>query len=90
MHYTIIERPPSVRDDHGWYILMFLFLIFINFLWVVAASLMAEKTNVGVADNTSMCGFRSDGVLSACSLVRCCSLLYNIILIFDTVVKATI
>ena len=41
---------------------------------------MAEKTNVGMAvfnaDITSMCGFVSDGVvalLSACSLVRCCS-----------------
>ena len=39
---------------------------------------MAEKPNVGmavfVADDTSMCGFGSDGVaalLSACSLVRC-------------------
>ena len=41
---------------------------------------MAEKTNVGVAvfvaGNTYMCGFGSDGaaaLLSACSLVRCCS-----------------
>ena len=41
---------------------------------------MAEKTNVGmavfIADITSMCGFGSDGaaaLLSACSLVRCCS-----------------
>ena len=48
--------------------------------WVVAASLMTEKTNVGmavfIADITSMCGCGSDGVaalLSACSLVRCCS-----------------
>ena len=39
---------------------------------------MAEKPNVGVAvfvaDNTSMCGFGSDGavaLLSACSLARC-------------------
>ena len=48
--------------------------------WVVAASFrpMAEKPNVDVAifvaDNTSMCGFGSDGaaaLLSACSLVRC-------------------
>ena len=48
--------------------------------WVVAASLMAEKTNAGmavcIADITSMCGFGSDGaaaLLSACSFVRCCS-----------------
>ena len=41
---------------------------------------MAEKTNVGVAvfvaDNTYVCGCGSDGatvLLSACSLVRCCS-----------------
>ena len=46
--------------------------------WVVAASFMAEKTNVGmavfIADITSMCGFGLDGaaaLLSACSLVRC-------------------
>ena len=66
-----------MRDDHGGYILMFLFLIS---RWVVAASLMAEKTNVGVAvfvaDNTYVCGCGSDGataLLSVCSLVRCCS-----------------
>ena len=48
--------------------------------WVVAASFMIEKTNVGVgafvADNTSICGFGLDGaaaLLSAFSLVRCCS-----------------
>ena len=48
--------------------------------WVVAASLVAEKANVGmavvIADITSMCGFGSDGaaaLLSACSFVRCCS-----------------
>ena len=42
---------------------------------------MAENTDVGmavfVADNTSMCGFGSDGVaalLSECSLVCCGSL----------------
>ena len=59
---------------------MFLFLILLISGWVVAASLMAEKTNVGmvvfIADITSMCGFGSDGVaalLSACSFVRCCS-----------------
>ena len=47
---------------------------------VVAGSLMAEKTNVGmavlIADITSMCGFGSDGaavLLSVCSFVRCCS-----------------
>ena len=41
---------------------------------------MAKKTNVGmavfVADITPMCGLGSDGVaglVSACSLVRCCS-----------------
>ena len=41
---------------------------------------MAEKTNVGVAvfvaDSTYVCGCGSDGataLLSACSLVRCCS-----------------
>ena len=41
---------------------------------------MAGKTNVGaavfVAGNTYVCGFGSDGaaaLLSACSLVRCCS-----------------
>ena len=55
-------------------------LILLISCWVVAASLMAEKTNVGmavfIADITSMCGFGSDGaaaLLSACSLVRCCS-----------------
>ena len=47
---------------------MFLFFVF-NFLlfsgWVVAASLMAEKTNVGmavfIADTTYMCSFGTDG-----------------------------
>ena len=34
------HRPPSVRDDHGCYILMFLFLILLISCWVVAASLM--------------------------------------------------
>ena len=55
-------------------------LILLICCWVVAASLMAEKTNVGVAvfvaDNTYVCGCGSDGataLLSACSLVRCCS-----------------
>ena len=57
---------------------MFLFLLISG--WVVAASLMAEKTNVGmavfIADITPMCGFESDGaaaLLSACSFVHCCS-----------------
>ena len=59
---------------------MFLFLILLISYWVVAASLVAEQTNAGVAifvaDNTSMCGLGSDGaavILSACSLVRFCS-----------------
>ena len=56
-----------------------LFLMLLICFWVVAAALMAEKTNVGmavfIADITS-CGFGSDGaavLLSACSFVRCCS-----------------
>ena len=56
-----------------------MFLIVLISGWVVAASLMAEKTNVGmavfIADITSMCGFGTDGaavLLSACSFVRCC------------------
>ena len=56
------------------------FLILSICCWAVTASLMAEKTNVGVAvfvaDNTYVCGCGSDGttaLLSACSLVRCCS-----------------
>ena len=56
------------------------FLILLICCWVVAASIMAEKTNMGVAvfvaSNTYVCGFGSDGaaaLLSACSLVRCCS-----------------
>ena len=60
---------------------VFLFFYFIFFSgWVVAASLMAEKTNVGmavfIAHITSMCDFGLDGaaaLLSACSFVRCCS-----------------
>ena len=60
----------------------FIWFIFILLMsdWVVAASLMAENTNVGmavfIADITSMCGFGSDGaaaLLSASSFVRCCS-----------------
>ena len=61
-------------------ILMFLFSILVISCCVVAASLIAEKTNVGVsvfiADITSMCDFGSDGaaaLLSVCSFVRCCS-----------------
>ena len=58
----------------------FLFLILLIFGWVVAASLMAENTNVRmavfIADITSTCGFGSDeaaALLSACSFVRCCN-----------------
>ena len=44
--------------------------------WVVAASLMAEKTNVGmavyIADITSMYD-GADALLSGFSCVRCCS-----------------
>ena len=59
---------------------VFLSLIVLISCWVVAASLMVEKTNVGkavfIADITSMCGFGSDGadaLLPAFSFVRCCS-----------------
>ena len=52
---------------------MWFFFAFFSGL-VVAASLMAENTNAGmavfIADITSMCGFGSDGaaaLLSACS-----------------------
>ena len=61
-------------------VFVFLFLILFLSCWVVAASLMAEKTNVGmavfIADITSMCGFGSDGAAalhSGCSFVCCCS-----------------
>ena len=54
---------------------LFLFLIVLISRWVVAASFMAEKPNevvvIFVADNTSMCGFGSDGaaaLLSMCVL----------------------
>ena len=40
--------PLSARDDHGCYILCF-FLIVLIACWVVAASLVAEQTNAGVA-----------------------------------------
>ena len=60
-------------------VFVFVLLLLIS-CWVVAASLMSEKTHVGVAvfvaGNTYVCGFGSDGaaaLLSACSLVRCCS-----------------
>ena len=61
-------------------VFVFNFLILLISGWVVAGSLIAEKTNVGmavfIAHITSMCGFGSDGaaaLLSACSFVRCCS-----------------
>ena len=47
-------------------VFVFNFLILLIYGWVVAASLMAEKTNMGmavfIADIASMCGFGSDGV----------------------------
>ena len=50
---------------------MFLFLILVISCWVVAASLVAEKTNAGVAvfitDITSMCGLGSDGAAAILS-----------------------
>ena len=59
-------------------VFVFNFLILLISGWVVAASLMAEETNVGmavfIADITSMCGFGLDGaaaLLSACSFVLC-------------------
>ena len=55
---------------------VFVFNLFIP----AAASLVTEETNAGVtvfvAEVASMCGFGSDGIaalLSACSLVHCCS-----------------
>ena len=61
-------------------VFVFNFFILIISGLVVAASRMAEKTNVGmavfIAGITSMCGFGSDGaaaLLSACSFVRCCN-----------------
>ena len=51
---------------------VFSFFILLISGWVVAASLMAEKTNVGmavfIADITSMCGFRLDGAAALLSL----------------------
>ena len=59
---------------------MFLFLILLISCWVVAASLVAKEANAGVtvfaAENASMYGLKSDEIaalVSACSLVRCCS-----------------
>ena len=50
--------------------LLFYFILLISG-WVVAASLMAEKTNVGmavsIADITSMCGFMSNGATAILS-----------------------
>ena len=50
---------------------MFLFLILLIPYWVVAPSLVAELTNVGVtffvADTTSMCGVGSDGAAALLS-----------------------
>ena len=59
-------------------VFVFNFLILLISGWVVAASLMAEKTNVGmavfIAHITSMCGFGLGGaaaLLSASSSGRC-------------------
>ena len=74
-HHRGLRRSEMTMDDTS----CFIFILLIC-CWVVAASLMAEKTNVGVAvfvaGNTYVCGCGSDGaaaLLSACSLVRCCS-----------------
>ena len=54
-----------------------LFLILLISSWDVAASIVTEETDVGVAVFvTSVSGLRFDviaAILSACSLVRCCS-----------------
>ena len=68
--FPITQRPPSDRDDHGRNILMvfFLFLVLLMSCWDVAALLVAEQTNAGVAvcvaDITSRCTSRLevDGV----------------------------
>ena len=61
---------------------MFMFLLLtIMSCWTAAAAwIVDEETKVGVtafdADITSMCGLEYDGIsdiVSACSLVRCCS-----------------
>ena len=69
------HRSPLIHTN-----VFVLFLMSLISCWAVAASLVAEETNAGmtvfIADITSMCGLRSDGIvvlLSACSLVRCCS-----------------
>ena len=53
---------------------MFVVLILLMCCWVVAASLMAEKTNVGVAvfvaGNTYVCGFGSDGAAATHPFLR--------------------
>ena len=51
------------------------FLILLICCWVVAESLMAEKTNVGVAvflqvTHTYVCGFGSDGAAALLLLAR--------------------
>ena len=52
-------------------VFVFNFLILLISCWVVAASLMAEKTKMGmsvfIADITSICGFRSEGVAALLS-----------------------
>ena len=62
---------------HNVFVYCFYFVLISG--WVVAASLMAEKTNVGmtvfIADITSMrgCGsYIAAALHSACSFVRCC------------------
>ena len=74
LHLKVKGKRPRGRPRN----LKEVFLILLISGWVVAASLKAEKTNVGMAGfgagNTSVCGFGSDGaaaLLSACSFVRC-------------------
>ena len=72
---------------------MFFFSFFILLIsgWVVAASLMAEKTNVGmavfIADITSMCGFGSDGAaaLLSPSLLSCPAYVVHVSLPYSNV-----
>ena len=73
LHYFL---EASVGQRWQWMVHPNVFVLFIIVLiscWIVAASLMAEKTNVGVAvfvaNNTSMRGFGSDAVL-ACPLLQ--------------------
>ena len=66
--------PPSVRDDHGWYIQMFLFLILI-ISWALGCSSVAYRWK-DQCGSGSLCYLGSDGaaaLLSACSLVSCYS-----------------